>query len=177
MTTTDKHLAYMAGTYTHTDDEGVHHYTEEQPVHCGDYDQDGKVMCDACLEQARKDYPQGWEHYPGDVCPHGNYTGGCGIDWMCGLCEAGLTERVELPMYGLALTFGDLEPYQTREQAESTRLKWNAEQESIDAAWARVHAESMRIDEIQDNALILKMVRWQAIQIATGYWDMPDEEG
>lgn len=22
-------------------------------------------------------------------CPHGVYVGGCGIDWMCGICESG----------------------------------------------------------------------------------------
>jgi hypothetical protein len=34
-------------------------------------------------------YPQGWNYYPGDVCCHGVYVGGCGIDWMCGPCEDG----------------------------------------------------------------------------------------
>ena len=24
-----------------------------------------------------------------DYCKHGNYVGGCGIDWMCHLCEMG----------------------------------------------------------------------------------------
>ena len=24
-------------------------------------------------------------------CPHGKYVGGCGIDWMCGMCEQGDT--------------------------------------------------------------------------------------
>lgn len=26
---------------------------------------------------------------PDGYCPHGVYTGGCGIDWMCGRCEDG----------------------------------------------------------------------------------------
>lgn len=36
-----------------------------------------------------KQYPQGWRYYPGDVCRHGMYVGGCGIDWICGYCENG----------------------------------------------------------------------------------------
>lgn len=28
-------------------------------------------------------------------CRHGKYVGGCGIDWMCGLCEDGITLRQE----------------------------------------------------------------------------------
>jgi hypothetical protein len=45
--------------------------------------------CFACEERLQQEYPQGWRYYPGDVCPHGVYVGGCGIDWMCGACEAG----------------------------------------------------------------------------------------
>ena len=26
-----------------------------------------------------------------DFCEHGTYVGGCGIDWMCGDCEAGIS--------------------------------------------------------------------------------------
>ena len=36
-----------------------------------------------------REYPQGWAYYPGDTCKHGTYTGGCGIDRMCGACEMG----------------------------------------------------------------------------------------
>jgi hypothetical protein len=46
-------------------------------------------LCDECYAQAQADYPQGWRGYPGDTCKHGVYTGGCGIDWMCGPCEMG----------------------------------------------------------------------------------------
>lgn len=34
-------------------------------------------------------YPQGWHYYPGDVCKHGTYVGGIGVDWICGACESG----------------------------------------------------------------------------------------
>jgi hypothetical protein len=37
----------------------------------------------------REEYPQGWQSYPGDICPHGRYVGGVGIDHMCGFCEMG----------------------------------------------------------------------------------------
>lgn len=46
-------------------------------------------LCDLHLKDAEKNYPQGWRAYPGDVCPHGKYTGGSGIDRMCGYCENG----------------------------------------------------------------------------------------
>lgn len=45
--------------------------------------------CHSCVCRCRIKYPQGWKHYPGDVCKHGTYVGGCGIDWMCGPCEMG----------------------------------------------------------------------------------------
>lgn len=56
---------------------------------CHDMRGGSMVLCDACLAQAEKDYPQGWRGYPGDTCRHGRYTGGCGVDWMCGPCEMG----------------------------------------------------------------------------------------
>lgn len=34
----------------------------------------------------RNDYDQ----YDG-YCEHGTYVGGCGIDWMCGYCEEGIS--------------------------------------------------------------------------------------
>jgi hypothetical protein len=54
---------------------------------CGDWD-GGRVLCDRHNAEYGRTYPQGWRHYPGDVCPHGKYTGGSGIDWMCGQCES-----------------------------------------------------------------------------------------
>lgn len=52
----------------------------------------GLAMCEIHKAQAERDYPQGWRHYPGDVCPHGKYVGGVGIDLMCGACEIGEEE-------------------------------------------------------------------------------------
>ncbi len=88
-TRTDQHVAYMDSRYMYTDDDGTDHYTDERPVYCGDWRDGGTVLCDRHEAQATIDYPQGWRHYPGDVCKHGKYTGGCGIDWMCGPCEMG----------------------------------------------------------------------------------------
>lgn len=49
-----------------------------------------KGLCDHHLEETvADDYPQGWRHYPGDVCPHGKYVGGVGWDRMCQRCELG----------------------------------------------------------------------------------------
>jgi len=58
-------------------------------VWCGEYFGGVMALCSEHEAQAKLDYPQGWQSYPGDVCPHGKYTGGCGIDWMCGPCEMG----------------------------------------------------------------------------------------
>ena len=56
---------------------------------CGEYFGGVMALCGEHEAQAKLDYPQGWQSYPGDVCPHGKYTGGCGVDWMCGACEMG----------------------------------------------------------------------------------------
>jgi len=47
--------------------------------------------CDECYPIYSLLYPQGWQTYPGDVCEHGTYVGGCGRDWLCGPCELGDT--------------------------------------------------------------------------------------
>jgi len=57
-------------------------------VKCGEYFNETQ-LCMTCEQGAKKNYPQGWRHYPGDTCKHGVYVGGCGIDWMCGRCESG----------------------------------------------------------------------------------------
>lgn len=59
----------------------------EMKVKCGRTFNGEFRMCESCLAEAEKAYPQGWEHYPGDICEHGVYVGGCGIDWMCPICE------------------------------------------------------------------------------------------
>jgi len=49
----------------------------------------GDGTCDACHPLYERVYPQGWSYYPGDVCEHGRYVGGCGADYMCPACEGG----------------------------------------------------------------------------------------
>ena len=87
---TEQHVAYMDCRYVFTNDDGIAQYTDERPVYCGSWEAgEGTVLCDMCEIDARRRYPQGWRFYPGDVCKHGVYVGGCGIDWMCGPCESG----------------------------------------------------------------------------------------
>ena len=74
-------------TRTYTDDQGYIQHDWE-PIPCGEW-HDGNVYCKPHYEWYNKLYPQGWRSYPGDVCRHGMYTGGSGIDWMCGQCEMG----------------------------------------------------------------------------------------
>lgn len=45
--------------------------------------------CEHCRPLYEEAYPQGWSYYPGDVCEHGTYVGGCGEDLMCARCELG----------------------------------------------------------------------------------------
>jgi hypothetical protein len=81
---------------------------------CGEFYGGRTDLCDDCNELAEALYPQGWTGYPGDICPHGVYTGGCGADYMCGACEAGYDDAEEptecyvlmssrVPVTGLAM--------------------------------------------------------------------------
>lgn len=89
-TTTDRHVAYTDKRYQYTDEDGNAVYGPERTVYCGDWKPgEGTQLCNPCFTQAKKDYPQGWAYYPGDVCRHGKYTGGCGIDHICQFCEDG----------------------------------------------------------------------------------------
>lgn len=67
------------------------YYDKVRMIPCGtEYDEYGhSILCDKCKTKYLEQYPQGWRYYPGDVCPHGVYVGGCGVDWMCGRCESG----------------------------------------------------------------------------------------
>ena len=57
---------------------------------CGDWIYMEQRYCDTCYKAKEARYPQGWRAYPGDTCRHGMYTGGSGIDWICGRCEDGI---------------------------------------------------------------------------------------
>ena len=99
----DRHIAYVEHRYTHTDDDGKDHFLEKE-IWCGDWiPGGGKELCDTCLGKAEKLYPQGWRYYPGDICQHGTYVGGVGIDWMCHYCEQGMHTWVDDPLYELVV--------------------------------------------------------------------------
>ena len=66
----------------------------EEPVsvQCGDLMPCGfggvrAVLCPACEESARREYPQGWIVSPGDLCAHGRYHDPAGHDCACPYCE------------------------------------------------------------------------------------------
>lgn len=71
-----------------------------KPDHCGKPSVFGYRYCQPCLEYYEERFPQGWKYYAGDVCMHGQYTGGCGADLMCGGCEDGYTTRVDCSVDG-----------------------------------------------------------------------------
>lgn len=70
------------------DEDGYTTYDTE-PVPCGEWFDGAQVFCQAHEKAFIEMYPQGWAYYPGDICPHGKYTGGSGVDIMCGPCEMG----------------------------------------------------------------------------------------
>lgn len=78
---------YRKGHYLGRDAEGYADW-EWVEIPCGEW-RNGKVLCDDCIAYYKAVFPQGWSYYPGDVCEHGVYVGGCGIDWICGRCEEG----------------------------------------------------------------------------------------
>lgn len=63
-------------------------YEDHIVIECGEYDGHGQQFCPRCRRILELEYPQGWSYYPGDVCKHGKYVGGCGADIMCGWCES-----------------------------------------------------------------------------------------
>ena len=78
----------MPATCTRPVTVGYRRDGEEINVPCGTYYAGNKELCDRCDAAARRRFPQGWRYYPGDVCEHGTYVGGCGADLMCGACES-----------------------------------------------------------------------------------------
>lgn len=70
-----------------------YHYKEVKAV-CGQTSIHGStLLCNDCIEEMEKAYPQGWLHSPGDTCIHGTFVGGAGgPDYMCGKCENGELE-------------------------------------------------------------------------------------
>ena len=85
----EEHIAYVDQRYRYTDDDGINWYSEPHPKKCGQWSvfDGGHVHCSDCEKLMEEQYPQGWDYYPGDRCPHGKYTGGSGIDYMCQACE------------------------------------------------------------------------------------------
>jgi hypothetical protein len=65
------------------------HFDDHIVVECEQWHRGAQVHCARCSRILRLEFPQGWRYYPGDVCPHGKYIGGCGADLMCGRCESG----------------------------------------------------------------------------------------
>ncbi len=136
-----------------------------EPVPCGTWYMGGKVFCEAHEAYYEQEFPQGWQSYPGDVCIHGKYTGGCGIDWMCGPCEMGETHWYEEPRYELQvtagshkvpiMTFGERTP-----NLEDTMLK-QAE------AWQ---------EYLRDVPDFARNIVWEVRKTSSGYWGTPPLE-
>jgi len=109
----------------------------ETPIMCGDSAPGhGPVFCEEHEAEMVKRYPQGWSYYPGDICPHGMYTGGSGIDWMCGPCEMGEVEPFMMRRYRMFWTLGDSAPMDMNCQMYA----WDEQPADFDAFWQRITA-------------------------------------
>lgn len=154
---TDRHVAetYLQEVETH---EGTDYL--EREIFCGEWRYGARVLCDVHLKEAQKEYPQGWNYYPGDVCQHGVYVGGCGPDLMCFNCEMGYDIWHADPMYALEFRVeGDTWLPASRHWRESI----------IDQAiptverWAGTFAQAMGPG--------IALCEFRVVQKDSGYWD------
>jgi hypothetical protein len=157
----ERHVAEVEERCVGGDTSNPDHWMEYE-YFCGDWRSGEQVLCAEHFAQAQKDYPQGWHHYPGDVCPHGKYTGGSGVDLMCGYCEVGLTTWVKDPSYSLRFRLVD---YIT--DWIDGRVRYRASQIGDPDLNGRVLAFAQRIDNALQDGVHFEM---QAIEESTGYW-------
>lgn len=61
-------------------------------------------VCEDCMEGDDMS-----SHDRDGYCIHGVYTGGCGIDWMCGHCEMGEFTPLEVTRYQCVISGGKSE--------------------------------------------------------------------
>lgn len=111
-------------------------YRDDEPVYrdlpCGEYWAGTMQLCDDCDAYYAEQYPQGWSHYPGDVCMHGQYTGGCGIDYMCHHCEMGMTESFRVERHRVILSVNDV-------RIDGPRIEgWDTNPLDLDLLWGRI---------------------------------------
>ena len=77
-------------------------------IPCGQSYMTKDRYCPKCMDKLNKRYPQGWAYYPGDVCKHGCYVGGCGEDNMCFYCEQGTEPYVPEKIYVIQIIGNDM---------------------------------------------------------------------
>ena len=167
---TDRHPAWIDDNWDENMDTG-------EPIArtfwCGDYDASGKMLCPKHLAEAEKRYPQGWSHYPGDVCVHGKYTGGSGIDWMCQYCENGDVYWHNDPSYQLMVSVLGGSPHEVMD----ARPYWVSEPNDIALAERIIERAMTRLTDIvlasESGLWHFKgkpVYTYHAVQVASGYW-------
>ncbi len=108
----------------------------------------------------------------GDRCtPHGHQVGTpSGADFMCGLCEAGLTRWVMDRYWGIVWVGNDLSDWEVQRQAHSSPYKWqdSDSQEVKDKVWASFVTDS-RLDVVTTGRF--KGQFFKAVVYAEGEWD------
>lgn len=134
-------------------------------VPCGEWYDGAQRFCDDHERLFEQDHPQGWAYYPGDVCIHGKYTGGCGPDLMCGYCEMGETQWVSRPIYTFNMRIGGGAPFKLfdYDPDDSTAEICNKIRKVTDA-WEEART------------LIPERFEWYFTLTAEGYWTQPTKE-
>lgn len=99
-------------------------------------------------------------HAEEGYCPHGSYTGGCGVDWMCGACEMG--ELSPSPS-DFRTSITKLAAKQSREALKLTFRMWQWGLDGDNAAYILEHHSSKTLST-------LRSALTQAIDL-----DVPDD--
>lgn len=143
-------------------------FEDWEPVPCGDWYNGGKVFCKAHEDYFAEQYPQGWASYPGDVCVHGVYVGGCGIDWMCHDCEMGYTKWVAEPWYKLQVHL--ISPDGAKLGSPLEVMRWtDIDSPKVARAIFRAAIKWNRMLDKADGFSI----EYEAIKVSDGYWSEP----
>ena len=117
--------------------ETINEYTTHD-VMCGTWLRGSMALCDKHEQEALETYPQGWSYYPGDVCMHGQYVGGSGIDYMCHECEMGYTERHIVHRYRMMWTLEGEPPFELKRFIRFVDDPSDETEEAVNEWWERI---------------------------------------
>ena len=116
----------------------------------------------------------------GNHCkPHGTPIGTpSGVDFMCELCECGLTRWVADNYYGIVWSHDGLDDWSRKRQAHSSPFKWQDSdtQEHKDHIWTLFTVAQFQ-GQWEEPVALPEGFAFQAVAYADGEWDYElDEE-